>query len=245
MHTPKKARFALMLVFALAAPMAAAYTTQTLKMMLDAKGIDKSYVVTYQDANGKKMTPAAFVKAANVQPYAVRKDKTAHTATFYLADAAAIAERDAKIKAIMDRQIKPGQPVPDFHLVTVNGIKLDNAYLHGHTTLVNFFFTTCVPCVAETPILNQYMRNHPQMKTLAVTFDDADDAKKYVAQRKFAWPIVADAQPFIDQLGIGGYPTLVLVGPDGKVRKIDFSPNIAQQGKAMTLADLNRWIGTP
>jgi cytochrome oxidase Cu insertion factor (SCO1/SenC/PrrC family) len=237
-----KFRLVRALVFVLAAQTAVVHATETLKEFLKINKMDASYVVTYKDAHGKVISSAEFAKQALAHgTYTVTKDETHHTATASVMSAEEVAKIEARAEKREQAQIKPGQALPPFHLTDLKGLKVDNASLQGHTTLINFFFSTCAPCVQEIPVLNEFMRRHPKQKVLAVTFDDADTARQFVAERKFAWPIVADAQSFIDQLSIIGDPTLALVGPDGKLRKISFSPLITKKMKPLSVADLERW----
>ena len=138
--------------------------------------------------------------------------------------------------------LKAGDAFPAFALKTAAGVPVSNTALRGRLTLVNFFFADCVPCIAEIPALNAYARHHPEVKVLAVTFDDAAITKKFAAQRKLQWPILADGMDLVKAAGVTGFPTFILVGPDGKVRAM--APSAVVKGKQTDLdvAALDRWV---
>ena len=137
--------------------------------------------------------------------------------------------------------LKAGEPFPAFALKTTSGLPVSTLALRGRLTLVNFFFADCVPCIAEIPALNAYTRHHPEVKVLAVTFDDAAIAKKFAAQRKLQWPILVDGMGLIQAAGVTGFPTFILVGPDGKVRAMAPSPVIAGK-RPLDVASLSLWV---
>ena len=68
--------------------------------------------------------------------------------------------------------------------------RIRSADLAGRPTLLSFFFETCVPCIKEVPVLNAFARKHAEYNYLAITFDPIADARRFVAQRKFEWPVV-------------------------------------------------------
>ena len=137
--------------------------------------------------------------------------------------------------------LKAGDAFPAFTLKTAAGVPVSNATLRGRLTLVNFFFADCVPCIAEIPALNAYTRHHPEVKVLAVTFDDAAIAKKFAAQRKLQWPILAEGMGLIEAAGVTGFPTFILVGPEGKVRAMAPSAVIAGK-RPLDVATLSSWV---
>ena len=75
--------------------------------------------------------------------------------------------------------LKAGAAFPAFALKTTAGVPVAGDVLSGRLTLLNFFFADCSRCIAEVPTLNAYARQHPEVQVLAVTFDDAEIAKKF------------------------------------------------------------------
>jgi thiol-disulfide isomerase/thioredoxin len=154
--------------------------------------------------------------------------------------------RDDQRKVLLVRIEKEEPPLgalPTFDLKTLDGKRLRNADLAGRPTLVNFFFETCVPCIKEAPALNAFARRHPELNYLAVTFDSQADARRFVQQRKFTWPVLADAGTFIQAAGIRGYPTYLLIAADGRVlgRGSGMNANELDNPKAIE-AYFERWV---
>lgn len=168
--------------------------------------------VRFEDAAGKSITFEQFVAAARGGSFSKDIDTEAKKAVFRVNRPSASHQSDAKAPAL---KVARGQPLPSISLSTLAGENWKPVAKDGRYTLLSFYFDECVPCIAEIPALNAYAQAHPEMRVLAVTFDEAASARKFRATRHLAWPIVPDAQAFIDALGIRTYPTLLLVRPDG------------------------------
>lgn len=81
--------------------------------------------------------------------------------------------------------------------------------------LLSFYFAECGPCIAEVPGLNRFAANSTDVRSLAVTFDDARTSREFKAKHAFDWPVLSAAQDVIDALGVKTYPTFALIGTDG------------------------------
>ena len=118
-----------------------------------------------------------------------------------------------------------GKPLPAFKLFDVEGKSVSNEDLLGRPTLINFFFAECLPCILETPMLNEYQGQRKDLRMLAVTFDDKASIEKYVRKHKFAWRSLVDAKSFIDQVGVHAYPSFMLLDEKGVVKAIQVYPD--------------------
>src|SRR5688572_18181333 len=92
----------------------------------------------------------------------------------------------------------PLQSMPLLNLPDLAGMRVTSAALRGKPTLVSYFFVRCVPCVKEVGPLNAFRTLHPDINTLAVTFDTPADTRDFVARYEFAWRVIPLAQDFID-----------------------------------------------
>lgn len=220
--------------------------------VLKMEAVDSSYAISYRDEHGKPMRAAAFsASVTQGRSFRLQRDSSAHTATLTLQAKGHELKLSPKEMAALNATpsgknfLKPGRLLPSFQLETTNGRHLGNAALRGHVTLANFFFSVCGPCIQETPTLTAYAKKHPQQPVLAVTFDDVKTAKKYIADHDFSWPVLVDGMAFDQAMGVDVYPTMALVGPDGRLLKMSLVASIARKGKPLTVGDLERWVGAP
>ncbi len=146
-------------------------------------------------------------------------------------------------------QLQVGKPLASFKLFDVQGKPVSNKDLVGRPTLINFYFAECLPCILETPMLNEYLGLRQDLRMLAVTFDDQAAIEKYNRKHKFAWPSLVSAKSLIDQIGVQAYPSFLLVDELGIVRAIATAtaaefPKSAGQFKIGSLNHewLDNWI---
>jgi cytochrome oxidase Cu insertion factor (SCO1/SenC/PrrC family) len=206
--------------------------------MLSAMGVDSSTDVHYKDAHGDALTVDEFMEAIGAgQNFDMMKNPVKHTATLQLSNNA-----EETLTAMRDLPLKRGDAIPEFKLSSLRAREVTNAALQDHFTLMSFFFSTCAPCIAEVPALNAYARKHKDVATMAVTFDDPETAAAFASKWHFNWQILANAQNFVDRIGIKTYPLLVLIDPKGKVQAATLGSDVEQKGKRMTGPDLARWI---
>jgi len=111
----------------------------------------------------------------------------------------------------------PITQLPPFDLHDLAGKRVTANSLHGKPTLINFYFSTCVPCILEVQPLNEFAAQRPHMNFLAVTFDEADVARGFVERYGFRWRVVPGARDFIDRVRVKNYPMMALFDANGRL----------------------------
>ena len=120
---------------------------------------------------------------------------------------------------------------PDFDLVlfeTPNHTKGEPFKMSeqtGHPVIVNFWFPSCPPCVAEMPDLEQVFQDH------------RDDGLEIVGVQLVGLDTAQDGQDFVDDMGVTyalgpdedaeiimdysviGFPTSIFVNADGSIQR--------------------------
>jgi thiol-disulfide isomerase/thioredoxin len=113
-------------------------------------------------------------------------------------------------------------PAPDdVSYVTFDDEEVPLTSLHGTPTVVNFFASTCTPCITEMPALEEVYQDvggdQVAFLGLAVT-DRPEDAQALVAQTGVTYPTAQDPNAdVITALGGTVLPTTVLLDADGTI----------------------------
>lgn len=88
--------------------------------------------------------------------------------------------------------------------------------------LVNFWATWCAPCIHEMPLLEAAQKNHPQVKFVGISIDEAAVAKKFLREMSITYDIFTakfDIFYLFSQNGNknGVLPYTLLVDSEGKI----------------------------
>ena len=132
--------------------------------------------------------------------------------------------------------------MPAFDLVDLAGKRVTSAGLHGKPTLMNFFFSTCIPCILEVGPLNRYAASRKDLNILAVTFDEPEDARAFVKHFGFKWQVVPGARDFLDRMVVSRYPMMALFDAQGRLLGMRAGGAKDELEAATVEPSLRRWV---
>ena len=104
---------------------------------------------------------------------------------------------------------------------TFEGEEEPLASLRGQPVLVNFFASTCIPCITEMPDLEEvHQELGDQITFLGLALQDRpDDALALVDQTGVTYRVAQDKDASVIQaLGGTSLPTTVLIDADGRIK---------------------------
>ncbi|MFN7732408.1 MAG: redoxin domain-containing protein [Pirellula sp.] len=147
---------------------------------------------------------------------------------------AAGADEDSAIdfEKPVSAEEKPRDPASEWigQNVEITGVTLDGRRVslqdyRGKVVLIDFCATWCGNCIREMPnIFANYAKyNQAGFEVIAISLDDdLDDLRGFLTKENPPWQVVADRHPqnpesMSAKFGIRAIPTLLLIGPDGKV----------------------------
>jgi peroxiredoxin len=117
-----------------------------------------------------------------------------------------------------------GKDAPDFTLNDLNGKPVAMAELKGSVVVLDFWATWCGPCRASLPGLNTIYREF-KAKGLKVYAVDLEEGKETI--QPVASKLIPDLTVLLDEksavskkYGVSGIPQTVVIGKDGKVKKV-------------------------
>jgi peroxiredoxin len=132
--------------------------------------------------------------------------------------------------------------MPVFDLPDLAGQRVTSGSLRGKPTLINFYFAECVPCILEVGPLNGFAAARRDLNFLAVTFDEAPEARAFVNRYKFRWRVVPDARDFIDRMAVNRYPMMALFDADGRLLGMRAGGVKDELEAAAVAPALRRWV---
>lgn len=116
-----------------------------------------------------------------------------------------------------------GVQAPNFTLADLNGKALSLADFRGQYVLLDFWGSWCIWCVRGFPKMKEYYEKY-KGKFEILGIDCGDTEQKWrdaVVKHDLKWKHVYNPKDgkITEEYGITGFPTKILVGPDGKIVK--------------------------
>jgi cytochrome c biogenesis protein CcmG/thiol:disulfide interchange protein DsbE len=113
-----------------------------------------------------------------------------------------------------------GRVAPDF-TVTDGSRSVHLADYRGKIVVLNFWATSCLPCIAELPSLTAMQQQLPQVQVLAVSVDEDQEAyREYLTEHKIALLTVDDqAHHSSDLYGTYRWPETYVIDQHGIIRR--------------------------
>jgi cytochrome c biogenesis protein CcmG/thiol:disulfide interchange protein DsbE len=136
-----------------------------------------------------------------------------------------------------------GRPAPDVRTVTLDGEPFDLSRRKGSWVVLNFFNSTCVPCVQEHPELVAFAQQQAALADGAEVYTVVNDDREENVRRFFAenggdWPILADDLGSVSvAFGVARVPETWIIDPNGIVVQRQISKVVASQ----LAADIQRF----
>ena len=118
-----------------------------------------------------------------------------------------------------------GQPL-DIRFTALDGREVDLAKMNGKVVLVEFWSTTCGPCIAEMPTVKAvYQKLHNEgFEVVGISLDDKESAlRRFIKEKELPWPQHFDGKGWGNQFGVRygifSIPTMWLVDKRGNLRQ--------------------------
>ena len=132
-------------------------------------------------------------------------------------------ERQQAIKKAAEN-IQPGKEAPDFTLKDLEGKDFSLASLRGKYVVLDFWGSWCGWCVKGFPDMKKaYEKHKGKVEFVGVDCNDTEEKwKKAVAEHELPWIHVRnEGNPDVAAMyAVNGYPTKIIIAPDGKIAKV-------------------------
>lgn len=114
-----------------------------------------------------------------------------------------------------------GKPLPNITLHTMDGRTITSDDLKGKVVMINFWSTTCGPCIIEMPELNRLQEDYKdKVVFLAPLPENTAKATKLIAKHPFEFIIAPNSSDLFEQLEIDGYPKNFFVDREGIIQEV-------------------------
>lgn len=120
--------------------------------------------------------------------------------------------------------IKPGKAAPDFKLKNLKGEEMSLDSFKGKYALLDFWGTWCGWCIKGMPNMKKYYAKYKnKMEIVGICCRDTEDKwRKGVKNLELPWTNLynGNSDKIVIDYAVSGYPTKVLVDPEGKIVEV-------------------------
>jgi thiol-disulfide isomerase/thioredoxin len=114
-----------------------------------------------------------------------------------------------------------GNYIKPFKEKLLTGKYFSEKQLKGKITLINFWFASCAPCIAEFPQLNlvhQKFKHNKNFQMLGITFEAKEEVSKIKNKYKITYPLLLTSRAKCSDLSFNfGYPVTIVTNYTGKI----------------------------
>lgn len=104
---------------------------------------------------------------------------------------------------------------------------------------VNFWFTSCMPCIKEIPDLNELKEEFgDKVDFVAITFNTKEQVDKFLETRPINFVHLTNKKDALGQYGVRSYPMNMLLDKDGKILWVDGMLNFSKWEVEMEIKKL-------
>lgn len=126
----------------------------------------------------------------------------------------------------------------DFTLTDINGNLFSLFDCSSKIVLIDFFGTTCIPCVEEIPTLRNIYNDYPrdQLEIISVSPEDEDDLRKFATEQNMGWIVASDSDGQVShEYGVQYIPTLFVINTENHAYK----KHVGKTGGSTLRSDIN------
>ncbi|WP_041346993.1 TlpA family protein disulfide reductase [Niastella koreensis] len=141
------------------------------------------------------------------------------------------AAAESKIRHDKALQDMVNKPAPTWTVKDIYGKTLSLQNLKGKVVVLNFWFTSCSPCIREMPHLNELVAQYSGKEVVFIAFANNDEAsiRAFLEKRPFHYAKVPNSKLVNDLYNIDSWPTSFVIDKEGKIRlAVNYNDNIEQ-----------------
>ena len=142
-------------------------------------------------------------------------------------------EADAVKTEVQQMEDVQADLAPDFELPDLQGNPLKLSSLRGKYVVLDFWGSWCIWCIRGIPHMKEaYRKYKDKMEILGIDCQDTEEKwKAAVEEHQLPWLQVRCPEDYLQMLGqqyrIQGFPTKVIIDPEGRLVKVVVGENPA------------------
>jgi thiol-disulfide isomerase/thioredoxin len=118
-----------------------------------------------------------------------------------------------------------------FNVTSINGENIIFEALRGKVVVLNFWFTTCIPCLKEIPELNKLVKQNSSDEVIFIGFarEDKQTINNFLKKfGEFKYKIIPESYKIADKYRVIAWPQSMVIDKNGNIYQswagVDCSP---------------------
>lgn len=124
------------------------------------------------------------------------------------------------ISSIPTNEVLAGEPLPDAVVIDPTGQEVSTLSLIGQPLVINFWFSTCIPCERELPDFAEvHAEVGDEVRFIGMnTIDSVPVMERFAEERGVTYELFQDSfAEFVEGAGIAAFPQTLFVTSDGQI----------------------------
>lgn len=121
-------------------------------------------------------------------------------------------------------QVTIDSPAPDFKLKDLDGKSVSLSSFLGKSVLLNFWATTCPPCLSEMPYLQEVNKDWQDKGLVMLAVNNGEDTERvmsFIQGQQYTFPVLLDSQYEVaGKYNVRYLPTSVFISKEGKIKTV-------------------------
>jgi thiol-disulfide isomerase/thioredoxin len=115
--------------------------------------------------------------------------------------------------------VAQAHPAPHVTYATLSGAPFVLTQHRGRVVFLDFFASWCEPCKISLPMVERYARSHPDVDVVPIDVGEPRAVAQVFAQTHRLQNVALDPQSLSRGFfQIEGFPTMVVIDPQGRIR---------------------------
>ena len=133
----------------------------------------------------------------------------------------------SKLKNYVPKEQVPllvnGMPAPAIEKNTIDEEPFNLEAYRGKVVVLDFWYRSCYPCLKALPELQKIAATQDPSKVVVVgvnPFDKKEKIVDYLQKKGITYPNIYDSRSVANDFKVTAYPTLYVIGKDGKIHAV-------------------------